>query len=287
MKGTDGRLALSTRANGSLCYGARLMQASALPFLFGLLAGALGGLMGVGGGILLVPLLVHALRMGQHEAQGTSLAFVTVTAIVAAALYFHQGNIDVALSLYLSLGAVPGVLLGAALARRMTARRLRQSFGILILLTAVRILVAVPANAGPPSPWPAVVNVLLGLVVGALAGLLGVGGGTILVPVLVLAEGYPQHVAQGVSLLMILPTGIVGAISHARHGHVLRTILPALMAGGALGGLLGAFLANRIESAVLSRLFALFLLPVGAQMIFRRGRDTVADSAAPQGGSSR
>jgi uncharacterized membrane protein YfcA len=263
------------------------MQASALPFLFGLLAGALGGLMGVGGGILLVPLLVHALRMGQHEAQGTSLAFVTVTAIVAAALYFHQGNIDVALSLYLSLGAVPGVLLGAALARRMTARRLRQAFGILLLATAVRILVAVPAHAGPPSPWPAVVNVLLGLVVGALAGLLGVGGGTILVPVLVLAEGYPQHVAQGVSLLMILPTGIVGAISHARHGHVLRSILPALMAGGAVGGLLGAFLANRIESAVLSRLFALFLLPVGAQMIFRRGRDTVPDSAAPQGGSSR
>src|SRR5712671_3797555 len=109
------------------------MQASALPFLFGLLAGALGGLMGVGGGILLVPLLVHVLGTGQHEAQGTSLAFVTVTAIVAAALYFHQGNIDVALSLYLSLGAVPGVLLGAALARRMTARRLRQAFGILLL----------------------------------------------------------------------------------------------------------------------------------------------------------
>jgi uncharacterized membrane protein YfcA len=87
--------------------------------------------------------------------------------------------------------------------------------------------------------------------------------------------------------MMILPTGIVGAISHARHGHVLRSILPPLMAGGAVGGLLGAFLANRIESAVLSRLFALFLLPVGAQMIFRRGRDTVADSAAPQGGSSR
>jgi uncharacterized membrane protein YfcA len=263
------------------------MRTIAVPLLFGLMAGALGGLMGVGGGILLVPLLVHALGLGQHEAHGTSLAFVTVTALVAAALYFRQGNVDVPLAGWLALGAVLGVLLGAALARRMTARRLRQAFGILILATAVRILVHVPAHAGPPSPWPAALNVLLGLAVGALGGLLGVGGGTILVPILVLGEGYPQHVAQGVSLLMILPTGIVGAWSHARHGHVLRALLPGLMAGGALGALLGAFLANRIEAAALSRLFALFLLPVAAQMIFGRRRDTVAGPVERQGGSSR
>jgi len=258
-----------------------------MPFIFGLMAGALGGLMGVGGGILLVPLLVHTLRAGQHEAQGTSLAFVTATALVAAALYFRQGNLDVPLALYLALGAVPCVLLGAALARRVTARRLRQAFGVLILLTALRILVAVPAHAGPPRPWPPALNVALGCVVGILSGLLGFGGGTILVPVLVLGQGYPQHVAQGVSLLMILPTGSVGAWSHARHGHVLRWVLPALMAGGATGALLGAFLANRIESSMLSRLFALFLLPVSAQMIFGRGRDNVANSPEHSGGLSR
>jgi len=260
------------------------MRGSATPFLFGLMAGALGGLMGVGGGILLVPLLVHALRAGQHEAQGTSLAFVTVTALVAALLYLRQGNLDLGLALYLALGAVLGVLLGAALARRMTARRLRQAFGILILLTALRILVQVPAHTGPPHPWPAASNIALGCVVGILGGLLGVGGGTILVPILVLGQRYPQHVAQGVSLLMILPTGVVGALSHARHGHVLRPILPALMAGGALGALLGAFLANRMEATTLSRLFALFLLPVAAQMIFDRGRDNVADPV--QGGGA-
>ena len=255
-----------------------------MPFIFGLMAGALGGLMGVGGGTLLVPLLVHALRSGQHEAQGTSLAFVTATALVAAVLYFHQGNLDVPLALYLALGAVPGVLLGAALARKVTARRLRQAFGILILLTAFRILVAVPAHAGLPQPWPPALNVALGCVVGILSGLLGFGGGTVLVPILVLGQGYPQHVAQGVSLLMILPTGIVGAWSHARHGHVLRRILPGLMAGGAVGAMLGAILANRIESSMLSRLFALFLLPVSAQMIFGRGRDNVADSPERSGG---
>jgi len=263
------------------------MRTNAMPFVFGLLAGALGGLMGVGGGILLVPVLVRAAGLRQHEAQGTSLAFVTVTALVAAIPYLRQGNLDLWLALYLALGAIPGVLLGAALARRQTARRLRQALGLLMVLTAVRILVTTPAHLGLPHPWPPPLNILLGAVVGLLGGLLGVGGGTILVPILVLFERYPQHVAQGVSLLMILPTGVVGAWSHARHGHVVRSLLPLLMAGGAVGALLGAVLAHRIEATSLSRLFAIFLLLVSAQMIFGRGRDTVADSAELPGGMQR
>jgi uncharacterized membrane protein YfcA len=240
--------------------------------------------MGVGGGIILVPLLVHALHAGQHEAQGTSLAFITVTAVVAAVPYFREGNLDVALAAWLSLGAVPGVLLGAALARKLTARRLRRAFGVLLLATAIRILAAAPLHADMGHIWGAPWNVLLGLAVGALGGLLGIGGGTILVPVLVLGESVPQHLAQGVSLLMIMPTGIVGAWSHARHGHVLRRFLPGLMAGGAVGALLGALLAHRIEAAPLSRLFALFLLPVSAQMIFGRRRVTVPAHPPSQGG---
>ncbi len=263
------------------------MRTSAYPFVFGFLAGALGGLMGVGGGILLVPLLVHVLGLRQHEAQGTSLAFVTVTALVATVPYFREGTLDLVLALYLAIGAVPGVLAGAALARRLTARSLRQGLGVLMVVTAVRILVAAPVHADAQALWPSPANVALGFLVGALGGLLGVGGGTLLVPILVLFQGVPQHVAQGVSLLMILPTGVVGAWSHARHGHVLRSLLPALTAGGALGALLGAVLAHRIEATALSRLFAVFLLLVSARMIFGRGRDTVADSADPPGGLSR
>ncbi|TMQ60572.1 MAG: sulfite exporter TauE/SafE family protein [Candidatus Eisenbacteria bacterium] len=261
------------------------MRTSVMPFVFGLLAGALGGLMGVGGGILLVPLLVHLVHVEQHEAQGTSLAFITVTALVAAIPYFLQGNLDFALALYLAVGAVPGVLAGAALARKLTARKLRQAFGILILATAVRILVAAPSHADAHRVWAPPWNILLGAVVGALGGLLGVGGGTILVPILVLGQRIPQHVAQGVSLLMILPTGIVGALSHARHGHVVRALLPGLMAGGAAGALLGALLAHRIEASFLSRLFALFLVPVSAQMIFGRRRDNVPCPSERSGGS--
>src|SRR5437879_3582611 len=113
-KGTDRGPSLSTRVSASCVTVRASMRTIAVPLLCGLMAGALGGFMGVGGGILLVPLLVHALGLGQHEAQGTSLAFTTVTALVAATLYFRQGNTDLPLAFYLALGAVLGVLVGAA-----------------------------------------------------------------------------------------------------------------------------------------------------------------------------
>lgn len=262
------------------------MRRHVTPALLGIVSGLLGGLMGVGGGILLVPLLVHLVRMGQHEAQGTSLAFVIGAALVAAVPYYGSDRLDLVLAAALTLGAVPGVVLGARLAARTPARSLRVAFGILILIVAIRILAAPPLGAGSHALWPFPVNVLLGFGVGVLAGLLGVGGGTILVPVLVLGEGVDQHTAQGISLLMIVPVGIVGVWSYAREGRLPSGPLPALLAGGAVGALAGAILAHRTDAPTLSRLFAIFLLAVAGQMIFRSPRATVPRSAASTGGSA-
>ena len=239
--------------------------------------------MGVGGGILLVPLLVHTMGFGQHEAQGTSLAFIIVTALVAAVPYFRHEHLDPLLAAYLAAGAVPGVLLGSRLAASTPAPRLRQAFGVLILATAVRLLVAPPLGAAEGGAWGAPASVVLGLGVGVLAGLLGVGGGTILVPALVLGQRLAQHAAQGVSLLTIVPVGLVGMLSYARRGQLVPAALPALLLGGAIGALAGALLAHHTRAPVLSRLFALFLLPVAAQMIFGKPRGSVAGSYEIQG----
>jgi uncharacterized membrane protein YfcA len=262
------------------------MRRHVTPVLLGIVSGLLGGLMGVGGGFLLVPLLVHFVCMGQHEAQGTSLAFVIAAALVAAVPYYGSDRLDLVLAAALTLGAVPGVVLGARLAARTPARRLRVAFGLLILIVAIRILAEPPLGTGAHALWPFPVNVLLGLGVGVLAGLLGVGGGTILVPVLVLGQGVDQHTAQGISLLMIVPVGIVGVWSYAREGRLPSGPLPALLAGGAAGALAGAILAHRTEAPTLSRLFAIFLVAVAAQMIFRAPRATVPGSAASTGGSA-
>jgi uncharacterized membrane protein YfcA len=261
------------------------MSTAALPFLFGALAGALGGLMGIGGGILLVPLLVHALHHSQHEAQGTSLAFFISTALVAAIPYVRADSIPWPIVGALAIGAVPGVAAGANLARRISAGRLKTIFGLAILASAARMLIAPPmASAG--AVWAAPWNSVLGFGIGAFAGLLGVGGGILLVPVLVLAQGLGQHAAQGVALVLIVPIGVVGAITYWRNGHAVPRVLPPLFLGGAVGGWLGATLAHALRGPVLTRLFAILLVIVAARMIFGRVSGGASRVPASSGGVS-
>lgn len=248
----------------------------------GLVSGALGGMMGVGGGILLVPLLTHVVGESQHEAQATSLAFIIVAALVAVVPYLTHERLDLALALILAAGAVPGVALGARAARRTPGTWLRRAFGVAILATAARLLMAPPAATATAAAWPWGANAALGFGVGFLAGLLGIGGGTILVPLLVLGQGVAQHAAQGIALLMIVPVGVAGVVSYARGGLAARPGLPALLAGGAAGALLGASLAQVTRGPTLSRLFAIFLVAVAARMIFGRPRSRAgAAPAAP------
>ena len=262
------------------------MNRTLLLFAFGLLAGALGGLMGVGGGLVLVPLLVRFAGTGQHEAQGTSLAFIVAAALVASAKYYGSEHLDLALAGTIAAGAVPGALLGSAIAARTSGRALRLCFGVLIALTAVRILAFPPVHEHPGALWPVPANLALGLGMGTLAGLVGIGGGTLLVPALVLGEGVGQHEAQGISLLVIVPVAIAGVISYAAHGRIDRSSIPATMAGGAAGGFLGALAAHHIHGETLSRIFGAFLLFVAAQMIFRRARGTVPRSLGAESGGT-
>jgi len=259
-------------------------ESIALPVLFGALAGGLGGLMGVGGGIVLVPLLLHFLHQSQHEAQGTSLAFFIVTALVAAIPYVRAESIPWNLVGILALGAVPGVMTGAAIAKRTPAPRLRLWFGLAILATAARLLIAPPEGLGG-APWAMPWNVLLGYGVGTFAGLLGVGGGIFLVPALVLGQGIAQHMAQGVSLALIVPIGLVGALSYARSGHTRLQVLPALFVGGAAGGWLGATFAQSLRGPVLTRIFALFSVAVAVRMIAGSRRSNPIATPSPAGGT--
>jgi uncharacterized protein len=257
-----------------------------LPALFGVLAGAVGGMIGVGGGIILVPLLLHFLHQTQHQAQGTSLAFFIVTALIAAIPYMRNEAIPWSLVGVLAVGAVPGVMTGAAIASRTPAHRLRLWFGIVILASAARLLIAPPAAGGSSGAWLWPLNVLLGYGAGVFAGLLGVGGGFFLVPALVLGQGLAQHMAQGISLVLIVPIGLVGAIAYARGGHSKPRLLPALFVGGALGGWLGATLAQSLRGPVLTRLFALVSVAVAVRMMAgSRDRKNLPESS-PVGGAS-
>jgi uncharacterized protein len=106
-----------------------------------------------------------------------------------------------------------------------------------------------------------------GVVVGAASGLLGVGGGTLMVPFLTLAAGMTQHAAEATSLLVVLPTAIVGSLVLHRRGVGDLRLALRLGALGAIGGVVGALLALALPGHVLRILFACFLLLVSARMV--------------------
>ena len=110
--------------------------------------------------------------------------------------------------------------------------------------------------------------VAIGLGAGFMAGLLGVGGGILLVPAMVLIMGFEQHVAQGTSLVVVIPAALTGSITHYRRGRVNLRDVAALAVGGVLGAALGALLALALEGETLRRLFAGFLLLTAARMVF-------------------
>ncbi len=117
--------------------------------------------------------------------------------------------------------------------------------------------------------------VILGLVAGAFAAMLGVGGGIIFVPALVVFFSFVQQDAQGTSLAVILPTAIVGTIVHHRHGRVVWRLAVPIGLGGIAGALAGSRLALTIDPDVLRRMFATLLVLIAVRLLWReRARPT-------------
>ena len=108
---------------------------------------------------------------------------------------------------------------------------------------------------------------ILGICSGILAGL-AVGGGTLLVPGLVLIQGTPQHVAQGISLFIFLPTSILAILTHLRYGNVQWKLALKLAIGGVIGSFLGAKLALLLQATLLRTIFAIYLIAMGVYQLF-------------------
>ena len=111
--------------------------------------------------------------------------------------------------------------------------------------------------------------VLSGLLIGALSGLIGIGGGVLLVPLLVIGFGFSQHVAQGTSLAALIPTSIVGAVTHLRQGSLDMRAGVAMGLAGMVGAAGAAVVAQHVHGKVLERLFGLLLL-FAAYRLWRR-----------------
>lgn len=243
-----------------------------MSFLIGLLAGTFGGLVGLGGGVIMIPLMVGVLKIGQHKAHGTSLVALVFTGIMGSITYAVQGNIDILASLLLASTAVFTARFGAKFADALPEWKLGRYFGLFMLLITVLLLLKphLPqvVDSAMGLTWGKIIVLLLtGVFTGFLSGMMGVGGGTIMVPSMVLLAGFTQYTAQGSSLLAMVPAGGVGAFTHWRLGNVNKSTLTGLVPGILIGTFMGGSLAHFIVEDYLRLIFAAVLVWTGARYL--------------------
>ena len=260
-------------------------------FTLGLCAAAYGTLIGAGGGFIIVPMLLILFGFGAQDAAGTSLAVVFVNAISSTYLFSRQGRIDFRTGSLLAVATIPGAIMGAYIASSLDPRTFRWIFGALMAAVAIFILVR-PPNASrtvPPGtvtqlPWRVyrrfadaggqvfeytynpVGALAFCFVIGFLSSMLGIGGGIMLTPALILVFGVPAHVATATAQVALLVSSGFGSLSHLSLGHV--QFLPALpMAAGVLAGSqVGAAISKRLNAKILVRVLAIGMLLVGLRL---------------------
>jgi uncharacterized membrane protein YfcA len=237
----------------------------------GLLAGLLSGLFGVGGGTVIVPLLVLILGFDQRLAAGTSLAAIVPTATVGVISYGIHGSVDWVAALILAVGAIGGAQLGTWLLPRVPLTVLRWAFVGFLVLVIVSLFIVVPSRDAELPLTPLTIGglVLLGVITGTLAGLLGVGGGIIVVPALMLLFGTSDLIAKGTSLLMMIPTAVSGTVGNIRRRNVDLFAAALVGAAACTTTALGAWIATLVDPLTGNMLFAVFLVVIAGQMALR------------------
>jgi uncharacterized protein len=243
--------------------------------LVGLAAGFLSGVFGVGGGLLVVPALVLVLHFDQRLANGTSLAAILPISAASLVTYWSQGNVDWPAALYISIGALVGAVLGTRLMRILPVRTITVAFVILMLATAVRLFISTEAaGRAALDVVDATELVLLGLASGTLAGLLGVGGGVIMVPAMVVLFGIEPVVAKGTSVAVIIPTSLMGTWRNRKHRFADMRVAAILGTSGILSAVAGGLISDRMSADLSNVLFALLLVAVSARQLWTLRRTT-------------
>lgn len=248
----------------------------ALGIISGSLVGWSLGLVGGGGSILAVPLLVYFVGVSEpHIAIGTSAVAVAVSAAINLAHYAHAGTVKWRCASVFAVAGLAGAVLGSTIGKMVDGQILLVLFAVLMLVVAA-LMLKHRRSEGKASVrlnrenLPSLVG--FGAATGALSGFFGIGGGFLIVPALMLATGMPILYAVGSSLLAVTVFGIATAANYAASGLVDWTLAGVFIAGGSLGGFLGAQSAKRLSGrkGALNVAFAVLISAVSIY-VFARG----------------
>lgn len=259
----------------------------ALFLLLGSLAGFLAGLLGIGGGIILVPLFIWVFppagfspEIVAHCAFATSLAIIVPTALSSTLGHRKRGNVKWRQVMRLCLGGILGSVCGASLAALLAGAVLKVLFGAMQILIGIKMMRRPkhlpPERQGKIPGWQLF---LVGVAGGFFSAFFGVGGGVVAVPLMVMVLQLPTHLAVGNSSALIVASSFFGAASYVYHGwgvpglppfslgYVNLLVAAMIIPLTTVFARLGVRVAGRLPHDRLSKIFAVVLLIVGAQMI--------------------
>lgn len=237
----------------------------------GIIGGLLAGFFGVGGGIVMVPLLLVWAKMDQRRAQATSLLAIAPAALAGTASYAVGGIFPILPALLVAAGGLAGAQVGAWLLRKLSLGWLEWTFIVFVAAIATVVVFTIP-NRGVSLELDLVTAAGLagiGVVMGIAAGLFGIGGGIIAIPALMIFFGVGDLEAKGVSLIAMTPAALSGSVSHLRHKVAtlrdgLWVALAALIATPL--GSLGAFV---LPEQLANIIFGGFGLLIAATLLIR------------------
>ncbi|MGG0285518.1 sulfite exporter TauE/SafE family protein [Peribacillus butanolivorans] len=262
----------------------------------GLLAGSIGSLVGLGGGIIIVPSLLFLGtstdiidELSPQVAVGVSTVIMIFTGLSSTLSYMKHKVVDYKAGLIFFIGSAPGGIIGAYVNKNLDVEAFSLYFGIFMVLMALVLLVkgrlkpmvfkpgkgkvvkTYKNKNGQVSSYGyyPLVAILIALVVGFSSGLFGIGGGSLMVPVMILMFFFPPHMAVATSMFMVFLSSITNSITHISLGNVNWPYAFALIPGAWFGAKLGAFINTRLKSTSLENMLKIVLIIIGLRLIYQ------------------
>lgn len=257
----------------------------------GLVAGAFGGLLGLGGGVFLVPFLVLVLNVPMHQAIATSIVAVIATSSTGAAMNVERKIVNIRLGMLLEITTVAGAIAGGLTASMLPGPLLAKIFAAILVVIAVMMAAGdrlrtlapakpslgnelLPGSYSDPATGAEVRysvrnlrgTMAISLLAGNVSGLLGLGGGIFKVPAMHLISGVPMKAAAATSNFMIGVTAAAGAFIYFAEGHLNPHVASPAALGVMAGSFLGIKLGRRINAGMLTWIFILVLLFASLQL---------------------
>lgn len=238
--------------------------------MIGSLGGFLSGVLGIGGGVVFVPLLTYFTNQDFKINTGISSMAVVFVATTSSVIYISNGQTFSIYILYLIIGGIIGGYLGSKLTFSLETKTLQRIFAVLLLVVSYRMIF----STGFSSKYEEniVLYLLIGIFSGVLSGLLGIGGGIVRIPLLIFFGGLGNLTAQGFSLITTVPTALTAAYTKLKNDREFAKRGSIVGISGIVGSIIGGNLAFRLPQEFLNTSFAVFLILVSLNMLVKTSK---------------